>query len=1715
MAIAIVGIGALFPGADNVGDFWGNIITGRDLVTDVPPTHWIIEDHYHSDPSAPDKTYCKRGAFLSPTEFDPLEFKIPPANLSSTDTSQLLGLKVAKQVLDDMAHESLRHTARDRISVILGVASGLELLGEMNSRLQRPAWAKALQESGIPEDQAAAICDRIASQYTPWKESTFPGLLGNVVAGRIASHFNLGGTNCTVDAACASSFSAMSMAVNELRLGQADLVITGGVDTTNGPFLHTCFSKTPALSPTGDCRPFSDNADGMVIGEGIGMVALKRLKDAERDQDRIYGVIRGIGTSSDGAGKSVFAPLRQGQEKALRRCYDIAGYTPETVALVEAHGTGTVTGDRVEFEALSRVFDVTVRDKPQWCALGSIKSQIGHTKSAAGVAGLIKAVMALHNRVLAPTIKVDRPDARLYLDHSPFYINTKARPWISHASHPPRASVSAFGFGGTNFHVAVEAYTGTGKKAWKQRAFPSELILVGAEDEGALLARCREVVKKTQTPGMFAFIAQNSQEAFNPKAAARMAIVAGDEKELEQKINRAVAAITRNSSQRLSPGPGIQYCLSAAQPGALAFLFPGYGSQYPLMGADLAIHMDRARELWEMAAAIPMAEGLRLHEIVFPRPEFTEENKMAQHRKLNLTQWAQPAISVMSLSLLALLERFTIKPDCVGGHGSGEITALCAAGIMDATHLAELTRRWGELMADSGSNTHPPDGPHASHPGVQGNVCGPFLDHINNIPLNAPDRPVYSNTDAAPYPNDVEKIKKLLAGQIDQPDRFGEVIEAMYANGARIFVEVGPGSVLTDRVDQCLGHRPCVTVNTDRQGDNGITSLWNALGQLAIHGVAMDFSSMWDGYSPVVDPRLNRKSASSIHLLGCNYDRPYPPRTGTASRANQDFSLTRDNKAATIPPKPSCEQFKMEKTAMTLKRNSESNYPPKPSTAIAAQNSQTATTHGIPLRSNGALPDKAPPSSAGNGRQDAWIRAFLEIQKQTAETHTTFQKNLTDSHMAFLRTAETSTRTLGGMITGHTAHPPQIDWRKKSPATSPQSQPVAEPLLNPAVDPLSEKPIVKASVEQQNDVLEYPSQIANVNDPVAVQIFADTHQNREDIPLAESPNFDLKALLFNVVTKKTGYPGDVLKFDMNLESDLGIDSIKRVEILSAVTDQVPELPELDTARLAELQTLGDVLTYMQHVSDSPADEPQSVDERPQADSPRVQPVVDPTKRVHGTKPRRYALRKVPAPHHGISIARQLQAGFCAVTDDGTGIAHALARHLTDMGTDARVVADVPDDANSVIFLGGLQDCPDPATALAVNREAFSVAQNVSRRFAAAGGFFATVQDTGGDFGLSGKDEISAWMAGLPGLIKTAAIEWPQATVKAIDLERCGRSPDELAQVILRELVEGGPEIEVGQHADGRRIRLESYPTVLEHRYPMMDEKSVVVVSGGARGVTAASLVQLAHRFHPKIALLGRTVLNDEPACCRGMVTEGDLKRAFFQATKAQGQPGTPAQIEQSTRHVLALREIRSTLQALVAAGSEACYFSADIRDASAVGSVLGAVRQKWGPITGIVHGAGVIKDKPITEKTLEMFDTVFDTKVLGLRSLLTATAGDPLEMICLFSSVAAWLGNQGQCDYAMANEVLNKVAHAQARRRNHTCVVKSINWGPWEGGMVSGPLRGHFEQVGIPLIPLDVGARIFVDEIQATPSDAVEVAIAQDLGRPWLGQGGPMMDGRR
>ena len=1983
--VAVIGIGCLFPGSKDKKGYWQDITNGRDMVREVPPSHFLIDHYFDPDPLVPDKTYCRQGAFLDPIEFDPMAFGIPPTNLAATDTSQLLSLLVAQQVLNDAFPGQLKNMDRSRIGVVMGVAAGLELISEMANRLVKPNWVKGMREAGLPEDEVQDICERIMATHAPWKESTFPGLLGNVVSGRIANYFDLGGINCTSDAACASSFSALSQGINELYIGSSDVVLVGGADTNNGTFLFVSFSKTPALSPTHDCRPFSDKADGMVLGEGIGMLALKRLDDAERDGDRIYAVIRGVGASSDGKGSSIYAPVAKGQAVALRRCYEVAAYSPETVELIEAHGTATKPGDKAEIEALTTVFgDETKRKDKQWCALGSVKSQIGHTKSAAATAGIIKAVMGLHHKVLPPTIKVEQPNPLMKIKESPFYVNTECRPWVRDDAHPRRASVSSFGFGGTNFHVTVEEYKGPGKAAWRLRNVPSELVVLGAKNAKDLEDLCREAARDLDTKGVLTYLARTSQESLDSSCPARLAVIATDEKDLEAKLNYAAKILSEKPDNGFSLPNGLFCTVEKADPGEIAFLFPGQGTSGCLnMGADLAMQFSDAMKVWDFSAAFDHKRGAKepLHRVVYPVPVFNEEDKKEQSKKLAQTQWAQPAVMVTSLSMSSILKGLGIKPDCVGGHSLGEITALHDAGVLDMESLLDVCFKRGELMAKAAKNPgtmtavlcdvskaqeilnkadtriiianhNSPSqivlsGPvpdmetveavlknekikfrrlpvsAAFHSPLMTEACAPFLSHLKMFDLKKPSVPIYSNISGKPHQNKPDNIREALTKQIVNPVQFVKEIEEMHAAGVRTFIEVGAGCVLTNCVAKILEHRPHSAINMDTKNEHGITSLWKALAKLFIAGVTPDFSYLWNDYEPMSDPREKEKPKFSVTLSGTNYGKPYPPPGGI-----NDYPKPN-------PPRPEIDPEIVIKEPEPLK--AETNFMPTPDNAESAtqkssdpQRTAAATgntnpspvspveikAHGFQQQSSIVEKTRSAPISENTIRKDtiSWLNAYQEIQQQTSEAHAAYLKIMSDSHLSFLKAAESSNNAFRALITGQPAvsPPASADQRtlnlhtgtvkpepvfqtaplpdhsavgipaaaEVAPNTEPAPFPTAqEPLTTTEATPIPPQPVddsasqaasLSVDLDPANSLINfeemlldvvadktgYPKEILTVDmdleldlgiDSIKrVEIFSAINDENPGLPevdpavMAEiktlgdvidfikknvpatseaslsmaapsvaepvaatpsdaqavSNNVNFTEMLLDVVADKTGYPKEILTVDMDLELDLGIDSIKRVEIFSAINDENPGLPEVDPAVMAEIKTLGDVIDFIKKnvpatseaslsmaapsvaepVAATPSDAqavssnvdftemlldvvadktgyPKEIltvdmdieldlgidsikrveifsainDENPglpevdpavmaeiktlgdviafiirsfgQVNGSVIEPVATPASEPQPSEEDlgigRYVLRETPAPYSGFSMPGLTLAQDLCIVDDECGVAVSLTKELEINHIRAMVVKEVPENCDGLIFLGGLRKIEKEQDAIDINREAFLAAQKIAGHLTAKGGVFVTVQNTGGDFGISGQAGDRVWLSGLTGLVKTAAIEWPKASVKAIDIDSNGLSNEQIASAICKELLTGGPELEVGLKSDGSRFRLKSYSKFAGEPGTALNENSVIVASGGARGITAKTLIQLAKDIKPRLALIGRTEPVDEPECCRGAITDAEIKAALLQNAKENGKTLTPMDLNNQTHKILSGREIKTNLEAMRQAGSDVRYIVADVTRKTDISNALELIRKEWGAITGIVHGAGVLADKLIAEKTLEQFDRVFNTKVRGLKALLSATAKDDLKIICLFSSIAGRTGNMGQSDYAMANEILNKVADAEAVRRDGKCFVKSINWGPWDSGMVSPLLKAHFEDAGIPLIPVEFGTKRFVEEITENAPENIEVVI--------------------
>jgi acyl transferase domain-containing protein len=721
---------------------------------------------------------------------------------------------------------------------------------------------------------------------------------------------------------------------------------------------------------------------------------------------------------------------------------------------------------------------------------------------------------------------------------------------------------------------------------------------------------------------------------------------------------------------------GLFCTVEKADPGAIAFLFPGQGTSGCLdMGADLAMQFSDAMDVWDFSASFDRKRGSKepLHKVVYPKPVFNDDDKEAQSKKLALTEWAQPAVMTTSMSMSRVLKGLGIKPDCVGGHSLGEISALYDAGVLDMESLFNVCFKRGELMSRARTsenhgtmtaalcdaakaqdildkvgnaiiiaNHNSPSqivlsGPipdmeaveealkkekikfrrlpvsAAFHSSIMNIACAPFLEYIKGVDFKKAKVPIYSNISGKPHQNSPDRIREALAKQIVTPVQFVKEIEEMYAAGVRTFIEVGSGCVLTNCVGKILENKPHAAINMDTKNEHGITSLWKALAKLLITGVTPDFSYLWRDYAPVNDPRKKEKPKFSVTLSGTNYGKPYPPPGGI-----KDYPKPN-------PPRPQIDPQIVpqivNKEPIQLKAESNSTHnsvtadpeiqqsaqPQKAAPTIVNTSSSPEThvtkgTQVIQQQHSGQQPinrfeTAAPAPISGNTlRRDnsAWVETYQTIQQQTSEAHAAYLKVMAESHLCFLKAAESSNIAFNALITGQPSVSGTVDYERQTVSThnditAPESVvPLAAPPV-PEFAPAAMTPAPKSEAAKPA-----PAPLASA--PAQTAPLQPTPAVAEQAPVspdsADSNDIDFKEMLLDVVADKTGYPKEILTIEMDLELDLGIDSIKRVEIFSAINDENPWLPEVDPAAMADLKTLGDVIDFIgQHApstSDSPA-----------------------------------------------------------------------------------------------------------------------------------------------------------------------------------------------------------------------------------------------------------------------------------------------------------------------------------------------------------------------------------------------------------------------------------------------------------------------------------------------------------------------------------------------
>lgn len=1200
--IAIIGMGCVFPGAMDFTQYWQNIVEGKDSIREVDPDFWKLEEFYDPDPNVPDKSYCKVGGMSGPIEFDTKEFGISPKVMEHTAVEQLFGLVVARQALMDAGYygKNARPFNREKTGVIISAPAGSHAFN-LHCRNQRYNIKKIMVNNGIPEAAADLIVEKYLQTLQEWSEDDNPGYIPNVVAGRIANRFDLGGTSCSVDAACGASLCAVKFAVDELLSGNMDVMLCGGANLDNSPFSYLSFTKTPASSKVGKIRPFDANADGMIIGDGVGLMVMKRLSDAKRDGDKIYAVICGTGSSSDGRAKSIYAPSQEGQMRALYRAYENSGVDMDTVGLLEAHGTGTVAGDACEAGSVIGAFPKSDKRKT---VIGSVKSQVGHMRLSAGIAGCMKVALALHHKVLPNSINMETPNPVL-LD-SRLTVLKKSQPWIVNDEQPVRrAGASAFGFGGTNFHVVLEEYQSEHDSAYRVGASPMG-VLFTADSKEALVEKVQALSASPE-----AFRAEEYRYEYAGNGQFRLAFVSRTPADAAEKCTVALELLKKNNADAFTQ-KGIAYN-SKKNDGKVTVLFPGQGTQAVNMLAEAAINYPELRTAVSKADNVMLQRGaVPVSEILYPKA-LIEEEFAAVQKAINNTANTQPILAAVEAGLYDITVKRGLKADSFIGHSFGELVALWADGVMDYETLVSMAAQRGSLMStadpnaamtacmtdkatltavcDDMENVYVANENSASQTVVSGstegiakleeklaamnirtvrlNVSGafhsPFMkeasvsfrEYLENVKFGKATGAVYANATGERY---TDKIADLLEQQLLNPVLFRTSVEKAYEDGSRIFVEIGNGKVLSGLLKDCLTGKDYTSIALcPEKGKDTAEQMEFAMAQLAVLGLNV----LDDPYrAPYDEDLIPKKSKTTYTVKMKSFVLP-------KHKEAMDAALLPDQRIIDIiknaqEPKTIIKEVEVVKEVVK----------PMEVKNAAAVNTYTANAEVF----NKFMDVQTSQMQAAS---DMLSKAGAAAEKQNIlNCVTMFQNN--------------SMRALEAYFGNQTGTPVAMS----APAAT--IAPAAVPAISAAV------PVAAVSAP----ITTVDASTVSAATPVSAEVSVP-----ESVPVTVSatetsakPTVDMYAVITEAIADKTGYPTDMIDEDMELEADLGIDSIKRVEILSMINHSLGDIfTKENVEELSGISKIAEMAAYLNTLdtSGSAAEDIPAAEDAPVSESAPV------------------------------------------------------------------------------------------------------------------------------------------------------------------------------------------------------------------------------------------------------------------------------------------------------------------------------------------------------------------------------------------------------------------------------------------------------------------------------------------------------------------------------
>lgn len=1729
--IAVIGMSAMFPKSPDLSTYWQNIVKAFQAVKELPEEVVGNADLYYREKRRTrDGIYARYGSVLENPLFDPLPYRIPPVTIKSVSPSQLLAVKMADEAIRDSGYDARAFDSSRASAVFCNCTMDAMSL----AYVMRTMIPQTLLWAGFPMEEVEEIKTAVNAICPEWTGDSFPGILGSLAAGRVAGVFDFYGENLTVEAACATSLAAIGHAMNSLRQKQVDVALVGGVDMTSSPSAFMAFSRTQALSPGQVCAPFDDSADGTMLGEGAAAVVLKRLDDAVRDGDPIRGVIRGIGFSSDGRDSSMTAPSPSTVLLAMRRAYADAGYSPATVELIEAHATGTALGDRVELTVLKNLLPEAV-DVPS-CAIGSVKSNIGHTKVVAGLAGLTKVLAAMEQRVLPATVNLTKPNHHVDLSGTPFYINTQSRPWIHTGDHPRRAGVSSFGFGGSNYHITLEDYVESPRPVVNQTPRPAELFAWRAstpENMIRLLDRVLAFTGKLDDGASFgaAGMALMLEESMRRKHTGggepvRVALLAMDKEDLMTKITQLLSDLNQDETPALKDA---MYAESPVDSGELCLLFPGQGTQYPGMLSDLLLG-DRELVEWAEAADGILADLLPrpLTSALYPPPALTPAARMEQNKVLNQPAFTVASIAFTEAMVWRILQRFGVKPAAVAGHSFGELPALYAAGVYDFPAFLRLCVRRGCLLAEACDEN--PGGMAAVMSDEDGltDSLEPFAGQVYPANFNSPTQTVLSG-ELGPLEACCQLLEekglrsKMLAvgGAFHTPlmntaaEKFRKVLSEQSFASPRIPVYCNvTGGIHSDDVEAIRDALAAQIVQPVRFVDEIATIIASGCRRFAelgpkqvlkglvtkiapeatVESVDCGAESPWMGIGRVVMGEF--MAGASVDILAWYQNRGFPPLSTREFLEEREQAVP--GPAAVLLTRGGAVSLKTPDVV--------------PPAGFAAPRKTTTPTV--------SLMNKHSFDSETNARlKQQWLELARE-QQQINSRFMSLQKQL---------------------LFGEEDDGEVVDW------ATPGGDKVRPSVQIPGLPDIG----LDTAMPPPGALDRYHSSSVEPTDEAPPPRTASPQQNVS--PSAGGPvsTAEFRRDLMDALVAKTGYPEDMLDPELPLESGLGIDSIKVMELFgdlekyhAVLLDESRPQEEL-LAEFVQLRTINDIINYYDR---SIADGGKTGNAEPAAsirvDGSENEPVeVEPK-----------TLNDVLA--EGDPEGRRLVVGLESWDTEFDGFDEAL-RAFSDSGKGILILGEKPQVSSTLEMALKENDIPfavfshgnetGPYTGMKFtcdfrNKKMLTQAVDVFRsdkdwevgtvlcilplqlchlKVTEPGEELAALLTTclthaaqvfadelkkaeivvnltalRGTFGLgerSHANDIPWSQAASLGFWRSLSKEWGGLNLKLFDVN-AGCDSRVLMFDLLSVVFNPDSPREVGVTPQGACRLVESPDNAPVPAGSELNSDSVILVAGGLSGVTPMLLKPFLEDVPCTVIFAGRTAIEDESSLTADCADAAAIRQKVLTEMKSGTKKVIPAEIESRVSAVLHNREIKHNLNMLEALGANVAYIQTDVRKPDELESLVESVKKNFGKIDALVVTAGVLRDGPVEGKTGSDIEDVLLTKLVPAVHLLHLVKSPELKKIIFFGSVAGRYGSANQTDYAAANACLAALA-CDTDGQFPAVDVQCLDWGPLQGGMCRPELRKMMMDRGIEALRLDRAGCMLKAELQ-TRSVAPEVVLA-------------------